>query len=120
MKPDSIFLIISRITLILLMLISPAGREVMGQRYQAMNYTQADGLANSLIFDLAQDSSGVLWIGRRLGISSFDGTSFSNYNVADGLRSTSYSFIQIDEKDKKWALPESGLLFLSEIGRAHV
>jgi len=87
---------------------------MQAQRYQSMSYTEANGLANSMIFDIVQDSSGVIWIGRRLGISSYNGTSFYNYNVSDGLRSASYSFLTIDEKSKIWALPESGGLFFSQ------
>ncbi|MEI6684284.1 MAG: ATP-binding protein [Bacteroidota bacterium] len=88
--------------------------EMHAQRYQSMSYTEANGLANSMIFDIVQDSSGVIWIGRRLGISSYNGTSFYNYNVSDGLRSASYAYLTIDEKAKIWALPESGGLFLSQ------
>ena len=70
----------------------------MGQRYQTTTYTEADGLANSMIFDIVQDSAGVLWIGRRSGISSYDGTHFYNYNISDGLRLASYAFLTIDEE----------------------
>jgi len=104
-----------RIILTLIPLIISAGGNVMGQRYQTRTYTEADGLANSMIFDMVQDSSGVLWIGRRSGISSYDGASFYNYNIADGLRLASYSFLSIDEKESLWALPESGSLFLSRL-----
>ena len=115
MKSDLISMPFTRIILTLLFLISCAGIEMMGQRYQTRTYTEADGLANSMIFDMEQDSSGVLWIGRRSGISSYDGTSFINYNVADGLLSTSYRFLIIDEKEHLWALPESGALFVSSL-----
>jgi len=66
-----------------------------------------------MIFDIKQDSSGLIWIGRRSGISSFDGIRFRNFNVADGLKSTSYAFLDIDSKNKIWALAESGELVIS-------
>jgi len=107
--------ILFRILLILLVLISWRSEIVLGQRYYTRTYTEADGLANSMIFDMVQDTSGLLWIARRSGISSYNGTNFSNYNVNDGLWSTSYAFLTIDAKEKLWALPESGALFLSRL-----
>ena len=113
MKNDLISLKISRIIITLFLLILLAGGEIMGQRYQTTTYTESDGLANSMIFDIVQDSAGVLWIGRRSGISSYDGTHFYNYNISDGLRLASYAFLTIDEKGTIWALNETGSLFFS-------
>ena len=115
MKSKLFYPVVIRLTMMLMVLASTAGGDAMGQRYQNMTYTEADGLANSMVFDMVQDSAGVLWIARRSGISSYDGTSFSNYNVSDGLRSTSYAFLNIDEKERLWALPESGAMFVSRL-----
>jgi len=98
LKPSSL--------LILLSLIS--GSSAFAQRYPVRTYTEADGLANSMVFDIKQDSSGIIWIARRSGISSYDGISFNNYNVSDGLKSTSYSFLRIDSTSKIWAMVEKG------------
>ncbi len=89
------------------------GTELIAQHYPVRTYTEADGLANSLIYDLKQDSSGLVWIARRSGISSYDGLTFRNYNVTDGLSPTSYGFLRIDSKNKIWALVESGQLMVS-------
>ncbi len=113
MKNDLISLKVFRIIITLFLLIPLADGEIMGQRYQTTTYTEADGLANSMIFDIVQDSAGVLWIGRRSGISSYDGTHFYNYNISDGLRLASYAFLTIDEKGTIWALNETGSLFFS-------
>ena len=98
---------------LLLVLIFLGAGECIGQRYQATTYTEADGLANSTVFSMVQDSSGVLWIARRLGISTYDGNTFYNFSLADGLQATSYSFIFKDEKEHIWAMPESGPLFVT-------
>ncbi|MCX6286103.1 MAG: ATP-binding protein [Bacteroidetes bacterium] len=98
---------------LIFMLLLLSGIQVAAQRYPVRTYTEADGLANSMIYDLKQDSSGIIWIARRSGVSSYDGISFKNYNVSDGLKSTSYSFLQIDPKNKLWALVESGDLIIS-------
>jgi len=113
MKSLFLSLTVTRIILAQIILILLVEGTVTGQRFQTQTYTEADGLANSMILGIIQDSSGVLWIGRRSGISSYDGSKFSNFNVNDGLRSTSYSFLSLDEKEKLWALPESGSLFVS-------
>lgn len=91
------------------------GTSTIAQHYPVRTYTEVDGLANSMICDLKQDSSGVIWIARRSGISSYDGITFSNFNVADGLKSTSYTFLYIDSHNTLWALVESGPLVVSEL-----
>ncbi|MEI6884540.1 MAG: ATP-binding protein [Bacteroidota bacterium] len=90
------------------------GTSVIAQHYPVRTYTEVDGLANSMIYDLKQDSSGIIWIARRSGISSYDGISFTNYNVADGLSPTSYAFLFLDSRNTLWALVESGSLVVSE------
>jgi signal transduction histidine kinase/ligand-binding sensor domain-containing protein len=109
--PDNIAL---RLRILLLMLLLVAASGILAQHYQVRTYTEADGIANSMAFDIAQDSSRVLWIARRSGITSYDGSTFTNYNVSDGLRSTSYSFLVVDKKKILWALIESGQLFVSK------
>jgi len=99
--------------LLILLLLFLSGQVVFAQRYPVQTYTEADGLANSMIFDIEQDSSGLIWIARRSGISSYDGISFKNYNVSDGLKSTSYSLLAIDSKNRIWSLVESGELVVS-------
>lgn len=83
------------------------------QHYISRTYTEADGLYSSMVLDLVQDSTGVIWIARRSGISSYDGMTFFNYNIADGLKPNTYSCLCIDEKGKLWALPETGDLCVS-------
>ncbi|MEI6456816.1 MAG: ATP-binding protein, partial [bacterium] len=59
------------------------------------------------------DSSGMIWIARRSGVSSFDGMDFVNYNVSDGLKATTYAFLQVDERGNLWAFPEAGDIVVS-------
>ncbi|MEI7727228.1 MAG: ATP-binding protein [Bacteroidota bacterium] len=113
MKPGLVSLPFTRIIVFLFMLMTWPTDKGLSQHYQTTTYTESDGLANSMVFDIVQDSSGVIWIGRRLGISSYDGTAFTNYTVADGLRSASYSLLTLDEMQVLWAIPESGAPFFS-------
>lgn len=48
-------------------------------------YTVRDGLPSNRILALYQDSRGFLWIGTNNGLSVYDGASFKNYSVANGL-----------------------------------
>ncbi len=75
-------------------------------------YTVNDGLPSTVIFDLAQDSIGYLWIATNYGLSKFDGYNFTNYTTATGNVLTDNSIIQIFEgKDNKlWFLSFTGKL----------
>jgi ligand-binding sensor domain-containing protein len=54
-----------------------------GQRWH--NYTVRDGLAGNIVYSIARDSDGTLWIGTNHGLSRFDGTSWHTYDRSSGL-----------------------------------
>lgn len=56
------------------------------------NYTEIDGLPNSVINSLLEDKAGKLWLGTYKGISRFDpqAKTFTNYTVDDGLQHTDF------------------------------
>ncbi len=104
----------TRFLIIALLLIANAFTiQVFAQLYPARIYTEADGLANSTVNSIAQDSTGILWIARRAGLSSYNGTEFKNYGVSDGVQPISYAFLKVDELGKVWAFPEYGQPFVS-------
>jgi signal transduction histidine kinase len=49
------------------------------------HYSIKDGLSSNWITSIFQDARGYLWIGGDEGVSVYDGVSFKNYDVADGL-----------------------------------
>ncbi len=49
------------------------------------NFTTEDGLAGDIVFSLARDNEGYLWVGTDRGVSRFDGERFENYSAHDGL-----------------------------------
>lgn len=55
-------------------------------------YTEADGLANNIVFSILDDSKGNLWIATDKGLSQFDPTTgeFLNFDVSDGLPSDQF------------------------------
>lgn len=88
--------------------------KVSAQRFQTRGYTEIDGITSSMTYDIVQDSSGIIWIGRRSGISSYDGDSFTNYNISNGLRTSTYGFLAFDEDQTLYGLPEGGALFVAK------
>jgi len=55
------------------------------QSLVSRNYNVENGLANSTIFRIYQDSKGFIWFSTGYGISRFDGSQFKNYSTEQGL-----------------------------------
>jgi len=54
------------------------------------SYNKTHGLADNNIRSLLQDTKDNLWIGTSIGISSFNGVSFHNYDKKDSLPNAIY------------------------------
>ncbi|WP_044203314.1 sensor histidine kinase [Flammeovirga sp. OC4] len=59
---------------------------LFGQELFMHHWTKKDGLAHNYTF-LMKEHKGKLWIGTDDGLSVFDGKSFKNYTIKDGLKS---------------------------------
>ena len=58
-------------------------------------YNVSDGLANNLVFDVAEDKYGFVWMTTRNGISKFDGSEFTTYRpVPEGTTGQVAQFYQ--------------------------
>lgn len=55
------------------------------QQFGFIHYTTRDGLAQSQVRTIAQDTQGFLWIGTLGGVSRFDGRGFRNHALQQGL-----------------------------------
>ncbi len=71
--------------LVIVCLITAISTSSLGQVLPFHHYTSKDGLASSWVTTMMQDSRGYIWIGTAEGISVFDGITFRNYRVQDGL-----------------------------------
>ncbi len=70
---------------------------VSGQKYSWKYYSVTDGLPQTQVYAIYQDSKGYIWIGTKGGLSKFDGIEFKNYTSRDGL---SFDFVtRIQEDD---------------------
>ena len=55
------------------------------QRYSLLNYSTENGLPQSQVTCLTQDSDGYLWIGTLGGLARFNGKDFHTYSTENGL-----------------------------------
>lgn len=67
-------------------------------------YSPADGLVQSHITTLFQDSKGYIWIGTQGGLSKFDGFEFINYTTFEGLAENYIVKILEDVNGNIWVL----------------
>jgi ligand-binding sensor domain-containing protein/serine phosphatase RsbU (regulator of sigma subunit) len=77
-------------------------------------YTIDDGLPQSQIFSMLQDSRGYLWIGTNGGgLSRFDGTNFVTFAKKDGLSGNTIRSLLEDYRGNLWIGTENGLTFFN-------
>lgn len=55
------------------------------QRYLFQSYSTSEGLTQSQVTSICQDSTGYLWIGTLGGVSKYNGNTFQNYSTDNGL-----------------------------------
>ncbi len=72
------------------------------QRYYFDNYSVKEGLSQSKVYDLIQDSAGFIWLGTASGVSIFDGKTFRNYTADDGLAGNGVQTILQDSYGNIW------------------
>ncbi len=83
---------------------------VHAQHYNFKQYSVADGLAQSQVYALLQDSRGYIWMGTRGGgLNSFDGIKFETYTNKDGLNSNYILSLFEDSKGTLWIGTDQGL-----------
>lgn len=80
------------------------------QTFRFSNYSVKDGLAQSNVSGVVQDSSGFYWIATAGGVSRFDGTNFVNYTTESGLTDNNCSAIFLDRHQNLWLGHENGTL----------
>lgn len=86
---------ISLNTLLLVFAVVFLTNGITAQNNQIRNYTLADGLPQSQVYDIVQDEIGYLWVGSQGGgLSSFDGIQFKVWNEKDGLLSNYIQTLQ--------------------------
>ncbi|MEW8497984.1 MAG: two-component regulator propeller domain-containing protein, partial [Candidatus Thiodiazotropha taylori] len=67
------------------------------------NYTAEDGLAGDIVYSMALESNGVLWVGTNGGLSRFDGTNWENYGHREGLSDLNVYAVVVTPEGEVWA-----------------
>jgi PAS domain S-box-containing protein len=81
-----------------------------GQTYSFRNYSLKDGLPQSEVTCMFEDSKGYLWMGTNGGgVSRFDGSSFTNYGTKDGICSDFITGICEDTSGNMWLATSKGI-----------
>jgi two-component sensor histidine kinase/ligand-binding sensor domain-containing protein len=92
----------NRIWVSLLFLLSSAA-VLQSQTYNFKTYSLDEGLSQSEISDILEDSRGYLWIGTKGGgICKFDGKEFQAFDQKDGLSGQLITGIAEDKKGNIW------------------
>lgn len=80
------------------------------QEYNFVNFNVAEGLAQSQVRDILQDSRGFLWIATKgSGVSQFDGRRFRNAGRYDGLAANEMFDILEDSQGRVWCTHPNGV-----------
>jgi len=67
-----------------------------------INYQAKEGLFSNYIYFVYQDSKGYIWVGSDIGVSRFDGNSFTNFNTAHGMSDNEVFSMLEDRKGRLW------------------
>jgi len=105
---------IKRKMLSILIVLFFTGHFVFSQEYSYRHYTIKDGLPQSQITSIYQDSKGYMWIGTKAGLSRFDGMEFKNYHVTDGLSADFIEGMAEDTSNNLFVLTRNGYNKITE------
>lgn len=74
------------------------------------SYTESEGLINNFVQSIALDSSKVLWIGTKKGVSTFDTLeNWNSFTKEDGLSGNDIRDIEVDVDGSIWFATENGI-----------
>jgi ligand-binding sensor domain-containing protein len=88
------------------------------QDYNFRNFNSADGLADSYVYSINQDSSGYLWAGTGNGLSRYSGFVFENYTTKDSL-SGNFISCSISDGEYMWFGHTNGRVSFFDGGKLH-
>ena len=71
-------------------------------------FTTNNGLASNTVYDTTQDSDGFMWFATDYGVSKFDGLTFKNFTISDGLPGNEILSFFKDSKDRIWMIAFNG------------
>ncbi len=82
----------------------------LAQQFSLRQYTVVDGLPQSQVNVIIEDSNGYLWIGTQGGgLARFDGREFKVYTTRDGLLSNIINYLKLDSRQNLWIVHPRGI-----------
>src|SRR6185369_11518220 len=90
---------------------------VRSEQLPIKTYTTSDGLAHNVVNRIVRDSRGFLWFCTREGLSRFDGYSFTNCGIDQGLPSAIVNDLLETREGVYWVATAGGLCRFNPLGR---
>ena len=75
---------------------------VQGQIPGLTQFTTNNNLPSNTIYDIVQDEDGFMWFATDYGVSKFDGLTFKNFTVNDGLPGNEVLLFSKDSQHRIW------------------
>lgn len=98
-----------RFTSLFVVLTILACSAAMSQRYTFRQYDTTDGLTDTTIYSLLQDTTGYIWVGTANGLFRYDGSHFRIFTHADGLPNTAVRGLAESPDGVLWVATQGGL-----------
>lgn len=109
-----------RLWVFLFSIFSGYANQVYSQAYSAYSISLAEGLSQSSVYGLTQDSLGFIWAGTQDGLNRYDGLHFKTYynQPFDSLSLPSSNIMSLlsDSKGRLWVGTSGGGLAMKENG----
>lgn len=87
---------------VVILFIFYSNNDLSAQTYYFDTYSVKEGLAQSKVYSIVQDSDGYIWLGTKSGVSKFDGNTFINYTSDNGLAESGVQIIIEDSYKNIW------------------
>jgi len=104
------------IPLLLFLFLLPSNGQVPNLRMKY--FSRADGLTNSYINEITQDSIGFIWVATRDGLFRYDGYNFTGYfyrqNDDNSISGNDISSLYYDSKGRLWLGTNNGICYYNE------
>ncbi|MBL7726668.1 MAG: hypothetical protein JNM68_03235, partial [Dinghuibacter sp.] len=97
-----------RCSISLLLFLVFFARQSTAQEMSVIRYDERNGLTADVIYGIAQDKYGFLWLGTENGVFRFDGATFKKFSVEDGLTDNVTLGVHTSRNDHIFFEPFSG------------
>ncbi|WP_411835022.1 two-component regulator propeller domain-containing protein [Pseudoxanthomonas mexicana] len=79
--------------------------------------TVADGLPSNVVYDIAEDAEGYLWLATIDGLARYDSIGFRVWRLGEGLQDNTISSVHVDARNRVWAGTAAAGLMMLEADR---